>query len=182
MLDTHIVRSGAILKFKPASRLPTITAARRALSSKLSVTDGDVAVEIANDHPKSTRRDRTRLPGSASAALVQPTFQHPATRGEPSDGTLNAAIADGPVQPACRILIRRGTCSESQLATLGDVGQHHGTRTRRGCGLISFTDPRIRAQIRSICCAARSRRAMPVMAGKCGSSTAVAPGRRISDP
>jgi hypothetical protein len=38
--------------------LPTISAARRAFSFKLSVTDGDVAVEMANDHPESIRRDR----------------------------------------------------------------------------------------------------------------------------
>src|SRR5215510_6383229 len=43
------------------SALASISAARRALSSKLSVTDGDVVVAMANDHPESIRRDRARL-------------------------------------------------------------------------------------------------------------------------
>ena len=38
-----------------------LTAALCAFSSKLSVTDGDVAVMIGNDHPGSVRRDRARL-------------------------------------------------------------------------------------------------------------------------
>src|SRR5215510_5358954 len=43
------------------SALASISAARRALSSKLSFTDGDVVVAMANDHPESIRRDRARL-------------------------------------------------------------------------------------------------------------------------
>jgi hypothetical protein len=45
----------------PATVEPRKTAARRAFSSTLSVTDGDAAIEIVDDHPESTRRDRARL-------------------------------------------------------------------------------------------------------------------------
>jgi hypothetical protein len=47
--------------------LPDLTArtdhkaARRAFSFTLSVTDGVVAVDMANDHPESIRRDWARL-------------------------------------------------------------------------------------------------------------------------
>jgi hypothetical protein len=72
------------------TKLEYRTAARRALSSKLSVTDGDLVVAMVNDHPESIRRDRARLLDQR-LQLSRGVRSSVATRGEPSHGTLNAA-------------------------------------------------------------------------------------------
>src|SRR5262245_35387201 len=77
---------------KAAGRGP-VRAARHAFSSKLSVTDGDVVVEVASDHPESIRRDRARLLDQCLQPTPGGLRSSVATCGEPSDGPLNAAEA-----------------------------------------------------------------------------------------
>jgi hypothetical protein len=60
-VERHNDPSGRVSSQTSRIANPPRTAARRALSSKLSVTDGDVVVAMANDHPESIRRDRARL-------------------------------------------------------------------------------------------------------------------------
>jgi hypothetical protein len=76
-----------------AARADAIPAARYAFSFKLSVTDGDATVVMANDHPESIQRDRARLLDQR----LQPSRglrSSVVTGGEQSDGTLNAVGLD----------------------------------------------------------------------------------------
>jgi hypothetical protein len=74
-VGAHNVRSGAPPRTGPTIGLPLLTAAPRAFSSKLSVTDGDVVVEMANGHPGSIRHDGLVWLNQRLQPLTEATFQ-----------------------------------------------------------------------------------------------------------